>query len=111
MATEPPPSPETVPSGYREAYVAAVAVVLGFTLVYLKFVVFDQESGDWSLVGGIAAGFGVLSCIGQFYSLWRGLQVADNRAAVYNVTVRVFAVSIVLFGISAAILLIAFNIY
>jgi hypothetical protein len=97
-----------VPPGYREAFIVAVTVILGFSVLYLKFVVLDPESGPWSVTGGIATVFGVISCLLQLLVLWRGLQPADHSVAVYAKTLRWFLAAIVTLAASVLILALAF---
>jgi hypothetical protein len=109
MITQQPSDP--VPQGYREGLIQGIAVVLGFSLVFLKFIVIDPESGNWTVLGAIAAALCGVSCGMQMYALWRGLQIADNQVIVYDVTVKCFGVALLILGLTIVILIVAMNIY
>ncbi|MFZ4406621.1 MAG: hypothetical protein ACOYOH_04730 [Paracraurococcus sp.] len=89
MVADPQPD-DTVPAGYRPAIVTGSTVVLTFSLVYFKFIVFELENGPWTKWWAAAAALAAASIFTQFHTLWRALQLRDDRAASYNVTVRWF---------------------
>lgn len=93
MPAEPPPDPSPaagLPSGYRQAIVTGITVVLTFSLVYFRFIVFELDLGPWNLWWVASAMSGAASIFVQFFTLWRALQLADDQPTVYALTVRCF---------------------
>src|SRR5262245_42047097 len=97
MPTEKPGG--SVPSGYRQGIITAITVVLGFSLLFLRFWGFELP-GTWNVSSAVSATLMVLSIFGQFATLWRSLQLEDDEPTHYRQTLRWF------FG-SIAVLLVA----
>jgi len=49
------PRPPELPTGYRQGFITAITVLVTFSLAYLRFVVFEPQSGDWTPLGLAAA--------------------------------------------------------
>ncbi len=78
-----------LPVGYRQGFITAITVVLGFSLVFLRIWAFELP-GAWdvaSVVSVILLGFSIL---GQCVTLWRSLQVEDDEVKEYKKTLRWF---------------------
>src|SRR5579875_1143186 len=88
--------PKHVPGGYR---CAVVTVILGFSFLFLRSWAFELP-GEWTVSGALAALLLLVSIVCQLFSLWRSLQIRDEIAAEYAVTLRWFLASIVLLLIS-----------
>jgi hypothetical protein len=93
-----------LPTGYRQGVITAITVVLGFSLVFLRFWGFELE-GEWRPSSVVSAVLMVLSILGQLVTLWRSLQIEDDEPVEYRKTLRWFLGStLVLFlgvGLSA----------
>jgi len=93
-----------LPVGYRQGVITAITVVLGFSLVFLRFWGFELE-GEWRRSSVVSAVLMVLSILGQFVTLWRSLQIEDDEPAEYRKTLHwFFGSTLVLFlgvGLSA----------
>jgi hypothetical protein len=83
-----------LPNGYRQGIITAITVLLGFSLLFLRFWSFEAP-GRWapdSIVAGLLLG---ASIVLQLVALWRALQVADDDEAEYRKTLRWFLASII----------------
>jgi hypothetical protein len=102
MADAPPeksPHPRVpLPVGYRQGIITAITVLLGFSLLFFRYFNFELP-GEWTPSSIIAAILMTVSILLQFVSLWRSLQLKDDDAAEYSITLRWF--------LSSAILLLA----
>jgi len=83
-------SPRGLPAGYRQGVISAITVVLGFSLVFLRFWSFELE-GEWHPTAIVSTFLMGLSVLGQLVTLWRSLQIEDDQPAVYRKTLRWFA--------------------
>ena len=99
----PTQSEQPLPAGYRQGLISAITVLLGFSLLFLRFVVFEPASGPWTRLGAISASLVSVSTIVQLFALWRALQPADDKIRVYTVTVRWFVAGILILGASLAV--------
>ncbi len=101
MAGAPPETPHSqhphapLPVGYRQGIITAITVLLGFSLLFFRFFNFELP-GEWTATSIIAAVLMSLSILLQFVSLWRSLQLRDDDAAEYSITLRWFLSSAVL---------------
>jgi hypothetical protein len=78
-----------LPTGYRQGIITAITVVLGFSLVFLRFWGFEAPGSwdAWSAVSGTVMG---ISILGQLVTLWRSLRIEDDEPAEYRKTLRWF---------------------
>jgi hypothetical protein len=84
----------SIPNGYRQGIITAITVLLGFSLLFLRFWSFEAP-GRWtptSVVAAVILGFSLAS---QFVALWRALQIADDDEAEYGKTLRWFLSSVI----------------
>ncbi|HXE29467.1 MAG TPA: hypothetical protein VN656_13195 [Stellaceae bacterium] len=88
-----------LPQGYRQGIITAITVLLGFSLLFLRFWSFDAP-GDWTPTSIVAALLLGISLVSQFIALWRALQVADDDEREYGKTLRWFLFSVLLLAIS-----------
>ena len=85
MSSERPRGP--LPVGYRQGVIMAITVLLGFSLVFLRFWNFELP-GDWNVSSALAAILLAVSILGQLMTLWRSLQLEDDDPPVYRKTLR-----------------------
>jgi hypothetical protein len=100
-----PPKPRVpLPGGYRQGVITAITVVIGFSLLFLRYWGFEAPGRvtPASLATGAILLVAVLL---QFYTLWRSLQVEDDDESTYRTTLRWFLASI--FTLLASVVLAA----
>jgi hypothetical protein len=97
-----------LPGGYRQGIITAVTVVLGFSLVFLRFWGFELP-GEWNISSGIAAGLLAISILGQLLTLWRSLQLEDDEPANYRTTLRWFLWSVIVFLVAVFLSTLSFS--
>jgi len=90
-----------LPSGYRQGVISAITVVLGFSLVFLRFWSFELE-GDWDAISVASAIVIGISSLGQLATLWRALQLEDDLPVEYRKTLRWFLGSTILLFLGVA---------
>ena len=88
-----------LPNGYRPGIITAITVLLGFSLLFLRFWGFEAP-GQWTFAGVLAAVLLGLAIVLQFVALWRALQIADDEEAEYRKTLRWFLVSAIVLFVS-----------
>ena len=79
----------SLPVGYRQGLITAITVVLGFSLVFLRFWSFELP-GTWNVSSVTSALLTGISIVGQVVTLWRSLQLEDDEPAEYRKTLRWF---------------------
>ena len=92
-----------IPQGYRQGFITSITVTLTASILFLRFIFFDPQSGDWSRLGVLTALLLLLSILLQFFTLYRALRPRDELRGVYRVTRRLFEASILTFIASFAI--------
>jgi hypothetical protein len=97
--------PGHLPPGYREGFLTAITVLLGFSLAFVRFWGLETP-GAWTAIQIISALVIVAGTALQFLALFRSLRLADDEPAHYRVTVRVFlaGVIVVMLGVFIAII-------
>ena len=93
---EPVSEPENkpLPLGYRQGIITAITVVLGFSLLFVRYWNFELP-GAWTVSSEIVAlllGFSILL---QFIALWKALRVTDDEIPEYNKTLFWFLLSVI----------------
>jgi len=83
-----------LPAGYRQGIISAITVMLGFSLLFLRYWTFEAE-GKWTIASFIAAVLLALAVTLELFALWRSLQPEDDDEPVYRVTLRWFLAGIV----------------
>ncbi len=78
-----------LPQGYRQGVVTAITVLLGFSLLFLRFWGFEAP-GEWTRISVAATLLLCASIALQFVALWRSLQLADDDEREYARTLRWF---------------------
>jgi hypothetical protein len=86
-----------LPQGYRQGFITAITVMLGFNLAFLRFWGFEA-SGVWTTTSFVAAVGLTLALVLQIVALVRSLRVEDDEPAEYRITVRWFVASVVVLG-------------
>lgn len=88
-----------LPIGYRQGIITAITVLLGFSLVFLRFWGFELP-GAWTVSAVVAAVLAGLAVVFQMIALWRSLQLKDDDVREYEKTLRWFLASAVLLLLS-----------
>ncbi|UDL88109.1 hypothetical protein LGH82_23530 [Mesorhizobium sp. PAMC28654] len=83
-----------LPTGYRQGVISAITVLLGFSLLFLRYWNFEAEGG-WSGASILATLLLALAIVLQLLALWRSLLPRDDDEPVYQVTLRWFLASII----------------
>jgi hypothetical protein len=91
-----------LPAGYRQGLITSITVVLTASILFFRFAVFEPSSGPWTRWGAASAVFAGASILLQLFTLWQSLQPDDEQIPVYTVTLRWFAVAILLLIVSLA---------
>lgn len=99
--TIPPPDRPRVPlpAGYRPAIVTAITVVLGFSLLFLRYWNFELP-GAWRASSTLAAVLLALAIVLEVAALWRSLRVKDDDEMEYGKTLRWFLAATVILLLS-----------
>jgi hypothetical protein len=93
---------ESLPIGYRQAVVTAIALFLSLSIAFLRFWSFEAP-GSWTLASmgsGMLTGAGIVLLL---TALFRALDIRDDALPHYRVTVRIFFVGIVVVIVGATI--------
>ena len=98
--TTPPCQRVPIPIGYRQGIITAITVLLGFSLLFFRYLDFELP-GEWTISSAIAAILMALSILLQFVALWRSLQIKDDETE-YGITLRWFLSSAVILLVSLA---------
>ena len=92
-----------LPAGYRRGIIAAITVVLSFSLLFERWNL--QLAGAWTLSSALAAILMALAIVLELVTLWRALQLKDDDETEYGKTLRWFlwsgAVLLTSFAVSA----------
>lgn len=88
-----------IPNGYRSGVITAITVVLGFSFLFLRSWAFELP-GEWTRSSVVAAVLLVVAIVLEFVALWRSLQLKDEDAHEYQITLRWFLASIVVLLVS-----------
>jgi hypothetical protein len=97
-----------LPQGYRQGIITAITVLLGFSLLFLRFWTFEAP-GKWTKPSIIATLLLVLAIGLQLIALWRSLQIADDDEIEYSKTLKWFFYSALTLLISVVIAAFAFE--
>lgn len=95
----PTPSRAPLPAGYRQGVISAITVLLGFSLLFLRYWSFEAP-GEWSAAAVVDAFLLGLAILLELVALWRSLQPEDDEEGEYRKTLRWFLASIVTLSIS-----------
>jgi hypothetical protein len=92
MADDPKPR-VPLPQGYRQGVISAISVILGFSLLLLRY--FSFEAAGEVTRAAVVAWFALLvALLLEFYALWRSLQLEDDDEREYRTTLGWFLTSI-----------------
>ncbi len=105
---EPPKAKDRVPipAGYRQGAISAITVLLGFSLLFMRYWSFEAP-GAWSAASIAAAALLITAIALELYALWRSLRLEDDDPTEYRKTLNWFVASIVALVISLVIAQIA----
>jgi len=87
------PAGAPLPAGYRQGVISAITVLLGFSLLFLRYWGFEAE-GEWTAGSVVATALLALAIFLELVALWRSLQPRDDDEAVYRITLRWFLASL-----------------
>ncbi len=88
------PEYKPLPLGYRQGIITAITVVLGFSLLFVRYWNFELP-GAWTVSSECVAVLLGFSILLQFVSLWKALRVSDDEIPEYNKTLHWFLVSVI----------------
>jgi heme A synthase len=94
-----PPAAAPLPAGYRQGVISAITVILGFSLLFLRYWSFEAP-GKWDAISVVAVALLSLAILLELVALWRSLQPEDDVPAEYRKTLRWFVLSIVVLLVS-----------
>jgi hypothetical protein len=97
-----------LPAGYRQGVISAITVILGFSLLFMRYWSFEAE-GSWTASSTLAAALLSLSIVLQTFSLWRSLQVRDDDETEYTKTLRWFMAATAILLLSVFIAALSFS--
>ena len=97
-----------IPVGYRSAIVTAITVLLGFSLLFLRYWNFEL-AGPWSASSTLAAVLLALAIALEIIALWRSLQVKDDDEIEYRKTLRGFLAAMIILLLSLLISVVSYN--
>lgn len=83
-----------LPIGYRQGIITAITVLLGFSLLFMRYWNLELP-GVWTPSALTAALLIALSIVLQMITLWRSLQIEDDDESEYRKTLRWFLSSVV----------------
>jgi hypothetical protein len=95
MTSEAPKEPRRrvpLPAGYRQGIISAITVLLGFSLLFVRYWNFEA-SGEWTIPSFVAALLLTLAIVLELVALWRSLRLEDDDETEYRITLRWFAAS------------------
>jgi heme A synthase len=96
MSEKSPEAPRArapLPAGYRQGVISAITVLLGFSLLFVRYWNFEAP-GDWSPGSFLAAMLLALAVILELVALWRSLRPEDDDEPEYRITLRWFVAGI-----------------
>lgn len=99
-----------LPAGFRAGVITAITVILGFSLLFLRSWAFELP-GAWTSSSVFAAILLLISIVLQLVALWRALQLKDELAAEYRLTLRWFLAGIVVLLVSLVTAAISYSKY
>jgi hypothetical protein len=98
-----PSKPQTpLPAGYRQGVISAITVVIGFSLVFMRYWNFEV-TGRLTYTAVAAALVLMVALLLEFYTLWRALQPEDEQVSEYRNTLRWFMASVAVLFVSVTI--------
>jgi hypothetical protein len=97
-----------LPAGYRPAVVTAITVLLGFSLLFLRYWNFELP-GAWTALSIVASVLLTLAIALEMVALWRSLQVKDDDEVEYAKTLRWLFCATILLLVSLLTSAIAYN--
>ena len=107
----PPPVVERprkpLPQGYRQGFITAITVLLGFSLGFFRFWGFESP-GHWTLRSIIPATTLGSAVVLQIIALFRSLDVADDDEHHYRQSVKWFIASAVVLLVGMVLALLEF---
>jgi hypothetical protein len=98
----------SLPAGYRQAIVTAITVLLGFSLLFLRFWNFELP-GPWRAASLAASALMGLAVALESFALWRSLQPEDDDEFEYRLTLRWFLGGAIMLALSLLCSAVAYN--
>jgi uncharacterized membrane protein YidH (DUF202 family) len=81
-----------LPVGYRQGIISAITVLLGFSLLFMRYWSFEAP-GEWTFGTIIAALMLGVAILLELFALWRSLRLEDDEVAEYRKTLNWFMIS------------------
>ncbi len=107
MTIHDPRKPQSpLPAGFRQGVISAITVVIGFSLLFLRYWGFESK-GRVTATAVVAGVVLMAAILLEFYALFRALQPEDEQVSEYRRTLRWFMASIVVLFASIVIASIA----
>ena len=97
MSNEKPRQP--LPAGYRQGIISAITVLLGFSLLFLRYWTFEAP-GEWTPASVVATLLLAAAIALELLALWRSLRPEDDDEPEYRKTMRWFGVSTIVLLVS-----------
>ncbi len=91
-----------LPAGYRQAVASAITVVIGFSLLFMRYWGFEA-TGRVTRLSVVAGLLLLLAILFEFYALWRSLQLKDDDESEYRITLRWFVASVAVLLVSITV--------
>jgi hypothetical protein len=102
------PARVPLPAGYRQGVISAITVLLGFSLLFLRYWSFEA-SGEWSVASVAAALLLTLAILIELVALWRSLRLEDDDESEYRQTLRWFLGSIIVLLVSVLLAALSYS--
>jgi hypothetical protein len=97
-----------LPIGYRQAIVTAITVLLGFSLLFLRFWNFEL-SGSWRAASVTASALMGVAVALELFALWRSLRVEDDDEYEYRLTLRWFLAGAIILALGMLCSALSYN--
>jgi membrane protein CcdC involved in cytochrome C biogenesis len=91
-----------LPAGYRQGVISAITVVIGFSLLFMRYWNFEVK-GRVTYTAVAAALVLMVANLLEFYALFRALQPEDEQESEYRKTLRWFMASVAVLFVSVTI--------
>jgi hypothetical protein len=102
QTSEEPRKRVPLPTGYRQGIISAITVLLGFSLLFVRYWTFEAP-GDWTIASFVATILLVLAILLELIALWRSLRIEDDDEPEYRKTLRWFTVATGVLLVSVAL--------
>jgi hypothetical protein len=98
----------SLPHGYREGFITAITVLLGFSLSFFRFWGFEAP-GEWTARSLVATITLAVAVVLQIVALFRSLRPEDDDEREYRKTVTWFVASAVVLLVGVLVSVVVFT--